>query len=115
MPKQDNQVIGSFVIRDEGDGCLFIKYHHGESAEAPFAEAAKLMGTDTPDDVFVGTYRTVWVEDNFNSVVSDLVIERNPANANIFRLMWNVTGTNELIYEATAMLYQDLLVGAYWD
>lgn len=116
MPKQPNQIIGSFVFRNEGDGCLTSKYHHGDSTECPFTEACKLITAGNQNDRFVGTYRTVWLEDNNTHIPAELLIERHPANNNIFRLFWrDTTNNNSLIFEGTGMLFANLLTGTYWD
>jgi len=116
MPKLSNQIIGSFVFRHEGDGCLTSKYHHGDSMECPFTEACKLIGSANPNDRFAGTFRAVWLEDNNAHIPAELFIERHPANNNIYRLFWSdKNNNNRLIFEGTGMLFDNLLVGTYWD
>lgn len=116
MPKQPNQIIGSFVFRHEGDGCLTSKFHHGDSRECPFTEACKLISAPNLNDSFVGSYSTVWTEDNNRHVSAELIIERHPNNNDIFRLKWVTSKLqNSLIFEGTGMLFNDLLVGTYWD
>ena len=116
MPKQSNQIIGSFIFRNEGEGCLTSKYHHGDSLECPFVEACKLITTIDYDDIFVGTYRTIWLEDNNNHEVAELSIRRHQRNNNIFELFWRDPSNNQaLIFEGTAMIYDNLLTGTYWD
>jgi hypothetical protein len=115
MPKQPNQIIGSFVLRNEGDGCLTSKYHHGESLQCPFTESCKLITPMNPNDVFAGTYRTVWLEDN-NHVAAELLIQRHQTNNNIFELFWRDPNNNRrLLFEGTAMAFDNLLIGAYWN
>jgi hypothetical protein len=116
MPKQPGQIIGSFFLRDEGDGCLTSKYHHGDSLEGPFTEACKLTDQSTSNERFVGTYRTVWLEDDNEHLAAELLIERHPRNTAIFRLFWrDAANNNRNIFEGTAMLFGTLLVGTYWD
>ncbi len=115
MPKLPNQIIGSFIFRSEGDGCLTSKYHHADSIGGPFVEASKITTPITPNDVFVGTYDTSWIEDLNISVVARLEIIRSIRNRNLFQLFWRDPITNNLIFEGTAMLFDGLLVGAYWD
>lgn len=115
MPKNPNQIIGSFIFRNEGDGCLTSKYHHLDSTQGPFAEAAKLIDGANGHDRFIGRYRVVWLEDN-NNENCDLLIELNPNNRNTYVLNWHEPGDHaNSIFEGTAMLFENLLVGAYWD
>lgn len=116
MAKNKGQIIGSCIFRNEGDGCLSSKYQHGDSKESPFMEVCKLTSDFVQKDPFIGTYRTVWLEDNNNTVIATLVISRNPSNRNIFNLRWfEKTKPTNTIFEGTGMLYNDLLVAAYWD
>lgn len=114
MPKQPNQIIGSFVFRNEGDGCLTSKYHHGDSTTCPFTEACKLTTPPITNDIFIGTYRTVWIEDN-GHVESELTIRRHPRNNDLFELHWRNPTSGHLIFEGTGMIFERLLIGAYWD
>lgn len=116
MAKQLNQIIGSFVFRDEGDGCLTSKYQHADSRECPFTEACKIIAATQDDSPFIGTYRTVWLEDWSKPVDAELNIIRHPQNPRIFKLKWYHPGAPaEIIFDGTGMLYGDLLTGAYWD
>lgn len=116
MAKQPNQIIGSFVFRDEGDGCLSSKYQNADSRECPFTEACKIIGAVFDGPPFVGTYRTVWLEDGNVHIDAELNIIRHPQNPRIFKLKWYHPGAPaEIIFEDTGMLYGDLLTGAYWD
>ena len=113
MPKNDNKIIGAFTLRNEGDGCLTSKYHHGDSLQGPFTEVCKLTTPLNVGDVFVGTYRTVWLEDNNNHVTAQLTIQRHQRNNNIFQLFWRDTNAI-LLFEGTAMTFENFLVGTYW-
>src|SRR2546429_368470 len=115
MPKQPNQIIGAFIIRNEGDGCLTSKYHHGDSSECPFTETCKRTTPLINDDVFIGTYRTVWLEDNNIHILAELTIQRHRKNSAIFQLFWRDVKNNGDIFEGTGMIVDDLLAGAYWD
>lgn len=116
MPKSKNQIIGSCIFRNEGDGCLSSKYQHGDSLESPFIEGCKLITPLIPDDPFIGTYRTIWLEDNNNTVVAMLIISRNINNPSIFSLRWHEQGQpTSTIFEGTGMLFTNFLVAAYWD
>jgi hypothetical protein len=115
MAQNPTRLIGSFVFRDEGDGCLTSKYHHEDSRDCPFTEAYKLISKNDSTERFIGSYRCVWLEDNTH-IPAILVIETNPINTALFKLTWHQPGnSNEIIFSGSAMLYQNLLVGAYWD
>lgn len=114
MPKQPDQIIGSFVFREVGDGCVNSKFQHGDSRNCPFTESCKLITAVIPDDVFVGTYRTIWIEDN-NQVSAELVIRRHLQNNSLFDLQWRNSTDNQIFYWGSAMLYEGFLIGAYWN
>lgn len=114
MPKQLNQIIGSFVFRNEGDGCLSSKYHNGDSPNSPFIEGCKITSPPSLLSPYLGTFRTIWLDER-TFVPANLTISRHRTNANLFELFWNNLETNRLIFEGTGMLFNDLLVGTYWD
>ncbi len=115
MSKSSKQIIGSFVFRNEGDGCLTSKYHHRDSSEGPFTEACKLLRQESTDTLFLGTYQTVWLEDNNNHVAAILDISPHQNNQ-LFKLIWREAAKNGIIYfEGTGMLFDNFLTGAYWS
>jgi hypothetical protein len=115
MPRQPNQIIGAFTFRNEGDGCLTSKYHNG-SLSCPFIEACKLINPTTlnPNDIFIGEYQTIWLENN-NHVAATLIISRRRNNPRLFDLNWRHPTTNAFMFDGTAMIYENILVGTYWD
>lgn len=115
MVKQPNQIIGSFILRNEGDGCLTSKYHHGDSLECPFTEACKRTTPLINNVVYIGTYRTVWLEDNNILVNATLTILEHPNNENIYKLIWLNPDTNTRIFEGSAINFNGMLLGAYWN
>ena len=112
---KSKSIIGSFVFRDEGDGCLTSKYM-SDGPESPFTEGCKLIaGTGTPDK-FCGRYQTAWLEEKDRHVKAELLIEKNTSNGNIYKLYWYEPKNRSAgIFEGSAMLFENLLVGAYWD
>jgi hypothetical protein len=68
-----------------------------------------------PGDVFIGTYRTVWLEDNNIHVAAELTVQRHRVNNNIYEVFWRTPNTNTLIFEGTAMNFENLLIGTYWS
>lgn len=114
MPKQQGQIIGSFVLRNEGDGCLTSKYQHADSSQTPFTESCKLIGPISPNHRFIGDYRTAWLEDNNKVMSSTLSIITDPINTNQFKLTWS-NNFGVILFEGTGMLFGEILVGAYWD
>ena len=119
MAAKPNQIIGSFVFRNEGDGCLTSKYHHADSTNGAYTEACKLLREDPlhPLDRFAGTYRTAWIEEPDNSAESTELLIRLKTH-HIYELFWYnppFTNSADAVFEGTAMLYGDLLTGAYRD
>jgi hypothetical protein len=113
MSKQG--IIGSFVFRDEGDGCLTSKYMHDDSLQCPFTEGCKFISASTTMGKFCGIYQSVWIEDNDNYIKAGLSIEKHPKNDSIYKLRWYEPGDpNAIIFYGTGMLFENLLVGAYW-
>ena len=115
MPKHAGQIIGAFVFRNEGDGCFTSKYHHGDSDGSPFVEACKLIRRHiVTTDPFIGTFRTIWIQDGNIGVTAELIIN-NHSRANLYELLWRDMDTSIIIFRGTAMLFGELLVGTYWD
>lgn len=97
---------GGCVFRDDGDGCLSSKYVNDNSA--PFVETCKLISNSNPNDPFVGTFRTVWLE-NTSAVTVTTVLEITKQTNGTYKLVWQNTR-----FEGIGMKYQGLLVCGYW-
>ena len=107
MPK----VTGSFVFRDEGDGCLTCKYLN-DDIQSPFTECCKIKSTPHHCDPFIGTFTTTWIEAIDEHEIATLNIRRG--SGDFFELKWDVHGkaTNPT-FTGKAMLYHGLLIGHY--
>jgi hypothetical protein len=115
MEKKSKKIIGSLVFRNDGDGCLTSKYHHNESVDGPFTEACKLVSAPNVEDIYIGTYRTVWLDDNNDFMDATLIIEISEINNRIYKLSWRHSEDGDNLFTGTAMKFGDLLIGAYWD
>ncbi len=109
-------IIGCFVFRDEGDGCLTSKWMN-DSPESPFTEGCKILDREKRQfGKFYGTYETVWVEDDNKHAKAHLLIEKNPKNPKTYKLRWYKPWKKEdIIFEGIGMLFEDKLVGSYWN
>ena len=102
-------IIGSFVFRNEGDGCLTSKYIN-RGMNTPLVECSKVQGR-VAEDGFSGNYFSVWLDSSVDSNSSSLRITRNNES---FDLRWtNVNSGDE--YAGQGMLIDGLLVGSYWS
>lgn len=104
-----NTVIGSFVFRDDGDGCLSSKYINNHTP-TPFAECAKLLPRNTGGEKFEGTYNSVWLENNGSFPAVLHIAKVSPHK---YQLKW--WREEALAFIGEGMLYGELLVGAYWE
>jgi hypothetical protein len=110
-------IIGSFILRNEGDGCLTSKYQNGDGN--CFVECCKKLSEDKNNtDPFCGEYLTTWIEQDgtnnpqkFRTEKSSLFICKN---AQTYKVKW-YDKSNPQIFEGTAMLVDDILVGTYWN
>ena len=108
----NKNLIGTFVFRNEGDGCLTSKYFHGNQPY-PFVEACKKLDDGSGQhDGFSGNYKTVWIQDGHHPVDANLGIIWQPNNT--YTLSWTDDNGRE-IFIGIGMIYDRLLVGAYWD
>ena len=101
-------VIGSFVFRNDGDGCLTSKYIN-RGMTSPLTECAKVQGV-VDNDRFSGRYFSIWLDTPIDPNSSFLEIERNRES---FNLIWVKDGSN--IYAGQGMLFGNFLVGSYWS
>ncbi len=102
-------VMGAFVFRDEGDGCLVAKYiEHNQLT--PYTESAKSLPGPVALFSFEGKYNTAWVEHKTPFASCEIHIVKT---GDIYRLKWSVNNST-CIYEGTAMLFAGNLVGCYW-
>ena len=104
-------IFGSFVFRDEGDGCLTSKYIN-KGMTSPLTECSKLHNK-TGNDKFVGYYFSVWLDSPSDGNNSFLEILKRTTN-DYYDLVW-IDSKKVHIYEGQGMLFGDLLVGCYWS
>jgi hypothetical protein len=102
-------VIGSFVFRNEGDGCLTGKYIN-RGMISPLTESSKIQG-QMSNDRFSGRYFTVWLDTATFPGSSFLDITRNNES---YDLIWTLSDSRR-IYAGQGMLFGDLLLGSYWS
>ena len=104
-------IIGSFVFRDEGDGCLTSKYINRGMTSA-LTESAKLQGPKSKNK-FCGKYFSVWLDSPVDQNHSFLEITQTPGNDD-YELTWS-NSKHPVLYKGQGMLFGDLLVGSYWS
>lgn len=101
-------IIGSFVFRDDGDGCLSAKYHN-QVMRSPLVESCKRTSTFHADP-FEGVFFTVWIEGGTTPETAELRISRR---GDVYQLTW--TSNNVVVFRGQGMLYDGVLTGFYWD
>jgi hypothetical protein len=100
----DKEIIGAFVFRNEGDGCLTSKYlEHTELT--PYTECCKRI--KGANDVFEGEYTTSWLQID-SDYTAELSIKKI---GDVYHLYWSGKSP---IYEGRAMMFEGKLVGSYW-
>ena len=105
-----SKIIGAFVFKDDGDGCLTAKWLNNDEL-TPYPEACKLDTKEEGSHIFEGTYTSTWIETRTTGVESSLTIKRLPSG--VYDLLW--FRGRETIFTGRAMLYGELLIGSYWD
>jgi hypothetical protein len=103
-----NKIVGSFVFTDLGDGCINGKYIN-TGIDSPLPECCKLINEKSKIP-FIGTYFSTWLESNSENNSSTLQINKKNDK---YSLKW--LDKNKPIFEGEAMLFNGLLIGAYWD
>ena len=107
----DIKLVGTFVFRDDGDGCLTSKYIN-VGLDSPLVEAAKRISNPTPEVKFTGEYSSIWLDDIYVPKAATLTISLSSNDYYILR--WTTTNGN-LTFEGQGMIIQDLLVGSFWQ
>lgn len=106
-------MIGTFVFRFEGDGCLTSKYLNQGQA-TPYVEACKLKEAPSDIDNFSGRFDTVWIEENNKCVCAELSIIKKTSDS--YELIWyKLNQPESILFNGIGMLYDNLLVGSYWE
>ena len=112
---KNNKVIGSFVFRDDNNGCLTSLYFNTPSKGTSVESCKRDNNTSTKK--FEGIYYTSWHEDAGEVEIGIVEISAvpNKYHNNDYILQWRKNdNTKTLIYYGEAFLYGELLVGAYW-
>ncbi len=104
------QIIGAFVFKNEGDGCLTAKWINNDEL-TPYPEACKSLDETTSMVPFEGLYKSTWIEDRDKVRECDLTITRLASG--VYDLFWR--RGNKLIFSGRGMIYNDALIGSYWD
>jgi hypothetical protein len=106
-----------------GNGCLTSKYGN-TVAKGLFTEAAVRIPDPPFDSVapgddkvsFVGKYFVTWIEGASETRSAHLVIQRLQGSDNKFNLVWSdVNNTKNILYRGEGMLFDKILVAAYWS
>lgn len=111
-------ILGYFVYRDLGDGCIGSKYSNLRR-ERTFSESATKTLDDAaePGHAYLGSFAATWI-DAVNPVVSEqatLVITRKPNSNSQFVLQWSDPTDGLTVFHGEGMLCDGILVGAYWN
>jgi hypothetical protein len=113
--------LGHFIYEDAGTGCLLSKYCN-PGLQAPLSESASRIQEDPdfPKDPFCGVFLATWVENpqNLKTQSARLIIKRkrhgNIVLQDIYTLDWqDLNNPNKHRFRGEAMLYKNMLVGAY--
>jgi hypothetical protein len=100
---------GTFVFADAGDGCMPSKYTNNHAGRT-MVESCKLREGTSKGAQFTGDFDSVWLEGESTPQTNHILeIERRGEE---YFLQWTRDGS--LRYVGVGMLYQGLLVGAYW-
>lgn len=108
----NTKLIGTFVFRDEKGGNLSSVYHN-TGADKPYQEICNFI-SPTDQHKFSGNYSSRWQEGNPSQHDANLEIIFDDVNLR-YTLTWRDIITNNVLYRGTGMLYQDIMVGAYWQ
>jgi hypothetical protein len=111
-----NEVLGYFVFQNVGNGRLVSKYANW-TIPSPLTECSKLTKKEPDHDDFEGDYCSAWVENPNDPSPTEqvgqatLVIRKKAKAEGIYTLDWTGEGT----FHGEGMLFNRLLVGAYWN
>jgi len=113
-------ILGYFVFKDFGDGCLGSKYSNTINHRL-FGETAVRQRDSIPEpaDVYIGTYQSSWLDesgvpDSGNQAI--LKIGRKDSTVGQYSLTWmNPRNEHDIYYHGEGMLIDGSLVGSYWD
>jgi len=105
------KIIGAFVFKDLGDGCLVGKWLNSDEPPV-YPQAAKLEKKNKDGkEKFCGIYVATWVEQINVTVNAKLEITRKKNST--YRLKWY--DADGPLFFGNAMVYENSLVGTYWD
>lgn len=112
-----NKVLGYFVFQNVGNGCLISKYSNW-TLPSPLTECAKKLRKSEPTkDDFEGEYNSTWIENPEHPTPTErvrqatLTIKTKPNTEGIYVVEWS----DEATFHGEGMLFNDLLVGTYWN
>jgi hypothetical protein len=110
---------GYFIFKNVGDGCLLSKYGN-DTLKSPLTECAKLIRGNQSGDLFIGIYRSTWIElgfagENLNETIGQSLLEIKPKHNGVYTLTWYDGEVDKPRFTGEAMVYENILVGSYTD
>lgn len=107
------KVIGSFVFRNEGDGCLTCKWLN-EGLKKPLIECSSLIRGTSESDGFVGDYLTSYIDFDNQHYLRYLRITLDVEKSGIYELKWyHNQDFSDIAFIGWGMLYEGKLIGHY--
>jgi len=104
-------LIGTFAIRNQGNGCLFSKFVNTVENRAMVESLILIPGSEpAKPSPFEGSYESLWLQGG--GAVTGYTVSIVILDDARYGLRW--TRPHDVEYMGIAMIFENFLVGAYW-
>lgn len=105
---------GAFIMRLQDHHILTSTYFNTDQLDPQPETAKKISGPGSSADEFVGTYNSVWIEDDEPELMK-LDIQAEHENSR-YKMKWSEVqqGLTTPMYEGYAVKEKEILFGYYW-
>ena len=106
------RITGNFILQITTNGNLLGEYTNTESLRVCVEAAQRNPDGGGDKSKFLGSYRSIWIEESETVLSANLVIMQKPGSDELFELRWSRSEGNH-DFSGEGFISGDNLIGSY--